>query len=62
MAVDIEPPQQDAQVQMVAKRLLMGEQGGPPAAWLMRADLLRRTWAWKAAQRLLEGPRQPTPD
>ncbi len=54
MAEDIEPPQHDAHVQMLAKRLLAGEGGVPPSAWLMRADLLRRTWAWKAAQRLLE--------
>jgi hypothetical protein len=30
-------------VQLLAERLLMGEREGPPTAWLMRADLLRRT-------------------
>ena len=60
MAENLESPlEHDARVHMLAKRLLMGERPGPPSAWLMRRDLLQRTWAWQAAQRLLEGP-QPT--
>jgi len=51
------PPDHDSRVQMLAKRLLEGERQGVPAAWMMRRDLLQRTWAWQVAERLLEGPR-----
>jgi len=51
------PPDHDSRVQMLAKRLLEGERQGVPAAWMMRRDLLQRTWAWHVAERLLEGPR-----
>jgi hypothetical protein len=45
---------------MLAKRLLMGEGDALPSAWLLRADLLQRTWAWQAARQLLETRRGPT--
>jgi hypothetical protein len=60
VAEDVEPPQMDARTQRLAKQLLMGEAESPPSAWLLRADLLQRTWAWQAARRLLETRRGPT--
>lgn len=60
MAEDVEPPQEDARTQRLAKQLLTGEGQAPPSAWLMRVDLLRRTWAWQAARRLLETRRGQT--
>jgi len=51
------PPDHDSRVQMLAKRLLEGERQRVPAAWMMRRDLLQRTWAWQVAERRLEGPR-----
>lgn len=59
MTEDIEPPEQDARIERLAKRLLMGEGDAPPSAWLQRGDLLQRTWAWQAARRQLETQGRP---
>jgi hypothetical protein len=47
------PPDQEAQLYRVATRLLTGGQAAPPAAWQLRRDLVKRTWAWPVAQDLL---------
>jgi hypothetical protein len=59
MAKRTEPLHHDVRVRMLALRLLTGEQDAPESAWLLRGDLLERTWAWQAAQRLLERRRPP---
>ena len=51
---------QDARIRLLAKRLLIGEGDAPPSAWLLRGELLERTWAWQAARRLVEEERRPT--
>jgi hypothetical protein len=55
MAKKTDPSHHDVRVRMLALRLLTGERDAPQSAWLLRRDLLERTWAWQAAQRLLEG-------
>lgn len=60
MATESQPLRSDPRVRILAKRLLAGEPEAPQSAWLLREDLLERTWAWQVAQRLLEGRRPPS--